>query len=170
MAQLDAKAEALLVFWSRRLSWQLRVRAVTSVQHTGPPPEVDAVWTRVSQSAAAGDSLFRPARQVCVAQDKRGECRRSRSAAGPPSGHHYRTSTGNGLAGTRPWRASPCGFQCQRVGVVSALIPHWQRGWRCCDTNRLQHVLARTDGLQMSSPARRPKSTARTLIASLGRT
>ena len=53
--ELAAKPEAVLVFWSMRLSWQLRVRAFASVQHIGP--EVDAVWARVSQSAAAGDYL-----------------------------------------------------------------------------------------------------------------
>jgi pyridoxine/pyridoxamine 5'-phosphate oxidase len=55
VAELAAKPQAMLVFWSKRLSWQLRVQAVASVQHTGP--EVDAVWTKVSQSAAAGDYL-----------------------------------------------------------------------------------------------------------------
>jgi len=55
VAELAAKPEVVLVFWSKRLSWQLRVRAVTSVQRNGP--EVDAVWARVSQSAAAGDYL-----------------------------------------------------------------------------------------------------------------
>lgn len=53
--ELAAKPDAVLVFWSKQLSWQLRVRAVTSVQHSGP--EVTAVWARVSQSAAAGDYL-----------------------------------------------------------------------------------------------------------------
>lgn len=55
VAELRDKPEASLVFWSKRLSWQLRVRAVASVQCTGP--EVDAVWARVNQSAAAGDYL-----------------------------------------------------------------------------------------------------------------
>ena len=55
VAELATRPEAVLVFWSKRLSWQLRVRAVASVQHSGP--EVDVVWARVSQSAAAGDSL-----------------------------------------------------------------------------------------------------------------
>jgi hypothetical protein len=44
-----------LVFWSKRLSWQLRVSADMAIQTLGP--EVDAVWGRVSQSAAAGDYL-----------------------------------------------------------------------------------------------------------------
>ena len=46
---------AMLVFWSKRLSWQLRVRVHMSVQTTGP--QLEAVWDRVSQSAAAGDYL-----------------------------------------------------------------------------------------------------------------
>jgi pyridoxamine 5'-phosphate oxidase len=55
VAELVARPEAQLVFWSKRLSWQLRVRIHATVQHTGP--EVDGVWERVRQSAAAGDYL-----------------------------------------------------------------------------------------------------------------
>ena len=55
VAELTANPAASLVFWSKRLSWQLRVRAVTSVQFNGT--EVNEVWTRVSQTAAAGDYL-----------------------------------------------------------------------------------------------------------------
>jgi pyridoxamine 5'-phosphate oxidase len=55
VAELLARPQVMLAFWSKRLSWQLRVRAATQVQHAGP--EVDAVWARVSQSAAAGDYL-----------------------------------------------------------------------------------------------------------------
>ncbi len=55
VVELAALPQALLVFWSARLNWQLRVRALATVQHSGP--EVDAVWMRVSQSAAAGDYL-----------------------------------------------------------------------------------------------------------------
>ena len=52
---LRGKPEVLLVFWSKRLSWQLRVRAIASVQLDGPV--VDAGWAKVSQSATAGDYL-----------------------------------------------------------------------------------------------------------------
>ena len=55
VAELLEAPDVVLVFWSKRLGWQLRVQAVASVQHSGP--EVDAVWNRVSQSAAAGDYL-----------------------------------------------------------------------------------------------------------------
>lgn len=55
VAELAEKPGVVLAFWSKRLSWQLRVQAVASVQSTGP--EVEAVWARVSQSAAAGDYL-----------------------------------------------------------------------------------------------------------------
>jgi pyridoxamine 5'-phosphate oxidase len=55
VAELTANPGAVLVFWSKRLSWQLRVEASISVQSSGP--EVDAVWARVSQSAAAADYL-----------------------------------------------------------------------------------------------------------------
>ena len=52
---LADQPSAMLVFWSKRLSWQLRVRVHMSVQTTGP--QIEAVWDRVSQSAAAGDYL-----------------------------------------------------------------------------------------------------------------
>ena len=46
---------AILVFWSKHLNWQLRVRVEVEIQTTGP--QVDAVWALLSQSAAAGDYL-----------------------------------------------------------------------------------------------------------------
>jgi pyridoxamine 5'-phosphate oxidase len=55
VAQLQAQSPAMLVFWSARLSWQLRVRVTFSVITSGP--EVEALWQGVSQSAAAGDYL-----------------------------------------------------------------------------------------------------------------
>lgn len=55
VVEIAAKPEVVLVFWSMRLSWQLRVRTVASVQYTGP--EVDVVWSKVGQSAAASDYL-----------------------------------------------------------------------------------------------------------------
>ena len=55
VAQLQAQAPAVLVFWSARLSWQLRVRVTCSVITSGP--EVEALWQGVKQSAAAGDYL-----------------------------------------------------------------------------------------------------------------
>lgn len=53
--ELADQPNALLVFWSKRLNWQLRVRVAMSVQASGP--EVETLWQRVSQSAAAGDYL-----------------------------------------------------------------------------------------------------------------
>jgi general stress protein 26 len=55
VAQLQAQASAVLVFWSARLNWQLRVRVTCSVITSGP--EVEALWQGVKQSAAAGDYL-----------------------------------------------------------------------------------------------------------------
>lgn len=54
-SELAQNPKALFVFWSDRLRWQLRVRAEVSTRTSGP--EVDAVWQRVQQSAAAGDYL-----------------------------------------------------------------------------------------------------------------
>lgn len=53
--QLHAQAQAMLVFWSARLGWQLRVRVACKVITAGP--EVEALWHGVKQSAAAGDYL-----------------------------------------------------------------------------------------------------------------
>ena len=55
VSQLSYRPDALLVFWSKRLNWQLRVRV--SITAHSADPVVDAVWARVSQSAAAGDYL-----------------------------------------------------------------------------------------------------------------
>lgn len=55
VAELAAHPAITLVFWSKRLNWQLRVRADMSVQTAGP--EVEAAWAGVSQSAAAADYL-----------------------------------------------------------------------------------------------------------------
>lgn len=55
VAELEAQPRITMVFWSKRLSWQLRVQAQASVLRSGP--EVTDVWARVSLSAAAGDYL-----------------------------------------------------------------------------------------------------------------
>ena len=55
IAELTHQPAAILVFWSERLNWQLRVQVAMEVLTTGP--QVDAVWERVSQSPAAGDYL-----------------------------------------------------------------------------------------------------------------
>lgn len=55
IAQLVGRPDALLVFWSKRLNWQLRVHARVTAHATGPV--LDSAWARVSQSAAAGDYL-----------------------------------------------------------------------------------------------------------------
>jgi len=54
-AQLAALPHALLVFWSKRLNWQLRIQARVVLHTAGP--EVDAVWERIKQSPAARDYL-----------------------------------------------------------------------------------------------------------------
>ena len=55
VSELISQPRASLVFWSKRLNWQLRARVDMCVQSAGP--QIDAVWERVSQSAAAGDYL-----------------------------------------------------------------------------------------------------------------
>jgi pyridoxamine 5'-phosphate oxidase len=53
VAELVSHPNAMLVFWSTRLKWQLRVRASIAVLAEGP--HVQAVWQRVKLSASAGD-------------------------------------------------------------------------------------------------------------------
>lgn len=55
VSELASQPDALLVFWSKRLRWQLRVRVSVRVHVAGPL--VDAAWVRVRQTAAAGDYL-----------------------------------------------------------------------------------------------------------------
>lgn len=53
--ELQTTAAAVLVFWSKRLNWQLRVSVQAKVHTEGAL--VESAWARVSQSAAAGDYL-----------------------------------------------------------------------------------------------------------------
>jgi pyridoxamine 5'-phosphate oxidase len=53
--ELQNEPKALFVFWSARLNWQLRVRVTVKTLTTGP--QVDDLWERVRQSAAATDYL-----------------------------------------------------------------------------------------------------------------
>lgn len=69
-SELMLHPKALIVFWSDRLRWQLRVRALVTVQTSGP--EVDAMWQRVQQSAAAGDYLASTAPGTPLAQPEAG--------------------------------------------------------------------------------------------------
>ena len=55
VAELQTSPQTALVFWSKRLSWQLRVSARVRVDTAGPL--LDAAWLRVSQSPAAADYL-----------------------------------------------------------------------------------------------------------------
>ena len=53
--ELLQQPRAALLFWSRRLSMQLRVHAQVSVRVDGP--EVEAAWLRMSQAPSAADYL-----------------------------------------------------------------------------------------------------------------
>jgi hypothetical protein len=72
VAELQTQARASLVFWSKRLGWQLRVSVWATVITEGPA--VDAAWQRVSQSPAAGDYLSTAAPGAAWAPDKVGVC------------------------------------------------------------------------------------------------
>ena len=66
--ELTQQAHAVLVFWSKRLSWQLRVRADITIQTHGLA--VEMLWDRVKQSAAAGDYLSPVAPGSLLASNK----------------------------------------------------------------------------------------------------
>ncbi len=59
VSEIGKQQTALFVFWSSRLSWQLRARVNISIQTSGP--EVDAYWQQVSHSAGAKDYLAQTA-------------------------------------------------------------------------------------------------------------
>jgi len=53
--ELLGQPDAVLVFWSRRLSWQLRARVTVQVLTEGEL--VEAAWEQVSRTAAGADDL-----------------------------------------------------------------------------------------------------------------
>ena len=55
ISEITDAPNAVFVFWSSKLSWQLRIRVCISALTTGPT--VDALWAHVKQSASAGDYL-----------------------------------------------------------------------------------------------------------------
>jgi hypothetical protein len=75
ISELVHQPAAMLVFWSKRLNWQLRVRAELAVQTTGL--QVDAVWDRLGQTAAAADylSLDAPGDDLPVGQTPPGDAK-----------------------------------------------------------------------------------------------
>ena len=85
VAQLQAQAQAMLVFWSARLSWQLRVRVVCTVITAGP--QVDALWEGVKQSAAAGDYLSLLPPGAVLLQDS--STPEAETADGLTPAHHF---------------------------------------------------------------------------------
>lgn len=53
--ELRQQPRASLVFWSARLSWQLRVKVTVSIQTEGP--YVESLWQTVKQTRGSGDYL-----------------------------------------------------------------------------------------------------------------
>lgn len=53
--ELAVRPQAMLVFWCPVLRWQLRARAVVTVEAMGPA--VEAAWARIAPSRAARDYL-----------------------------------------------------------------------------------------------------------------
>jgi pyridoxamine 5'-phosphate oxidase len=54
-SELVAQPLAQLTFWSKRLNWQLRVSALTTVEFEGE--QVKTAWERIRQSRASADYL-----------------------------------------------------------------------------------------------------------------
>lgn len=71
VSDLIAQPNACLVFWSPRLSWQLRVRVDISVQTDGP--YVQALWQSVRQTRAAGDYMGLMAPGMLLPPDQHAE-------------------------------------------------------------------------------------------------
>lgn len=55
VSELLNDPNALFIFWSAQLSWQLRVRVTISIETA--TPRVEALWQRIQHSAAADDYL-----------------------------------------------------------------------------------------------------------------
>lgn len=55
VVQLQTVPQAVVVFWSSRLHWQLRAQARAEVLVDGPT--VDEAWARLAQGASAADYL-----------------------------------------------------------------------------------------------------------------
>ena len=55
VAQLRANPNAMIVFWSKRLNWQLRVKAIIAIKMDDA--ETNNIWQKVKQSPSAGDYL-----------------------------------------------------------------------------------------------------------------
>ena len=79
-AELRVNSTALFVFWSQRLHWQLRVKVNVSLLSAGP--QVENLWEKVKQSAAAKDyiSLSAPGSMLTKSPD---------SSALPQSNDHH---------------------------------------------------------------------------------
>jgi pyridoxamine 5'-phosphate oxidase len=87
VSELANHPDALLVFWSKRLSWQLRVRVSVRVHVAGPL--VDAAWERVRQTAAASDYLSpaAPGSTLSVASSSKDGTQPTKPS-NPTSQHH----------------------------------------------------------------------------------
>lgn len=55
VTQLLARPKAVLVFWSKRLNWQLRIKVIIDIKIEGEL--VQKTWAKLKQSPAAGDYL-----------------------------------------------------------------------------------------------------------------
>lgn len=84
--QLARHPHASLVFWSKRLNWQLRVQARVAVHTEGGL--VQEAWQRVGQSGAAADYLAATA-PGSLLQDEPPKPHTARPPGGTLSGPHH---------------------------------------------------------------------------------
>ena len=67
VSELNDQPNAIFVFWSPRLSWQLRVNVEISFQTTGP--YVKSMWQIVKQTSSASDYMGAAAPGAVLEQD-----------------------------------------------------------------------------------------------------
>ena len=116
-AQLRARPDAVLVFWSRRLSWQLRATLRVEVLDTGP--RVEAAWQRVAAGRTAHDYLAADPPGTVLASGN------PAPLADPAAAHHLAVLVGRVQAldwlelhreeGPRRARLAPAGAGCWLV-------------------------------------------------------
>lgn len=111
-AEVQASPQAVLVFWSPLLQWQLRVSMQTQLLESGA--DVEAAWERISQSAASRDYLgpAAPGQPVDAGAE----------SDEPVSAHHLAILVGQVQA--IDWLALGSGGQHQRRRITAESVQH----------------------------------------------
>jgi hypothetical protein len=111
--ELRANPSATLVFWSRRLSWQVRAQVNTQILNAGSV--VDSAWAAVAQSPSAGDYLSAAPPGAALRTDS------VNPAAPAPPAETVAPETPPGSAGSQPLdlRSAPHHLAVVCADVVS---------------------------------------------------